>query len=111
MSQVIGDVSGIEALSNEGLSGDALVARVSEAIASVGAEGCIVFVDSRGSSCANSCLHAVGSRREVRIVSGVNLPMLMDFALRRNDYDLDGMVQRLVERGRNSVQVLKGPST
>lgn len=109
--QVIGAAPGIETVSNEGLSAEALVQRVREVVRAVRAEGCIVFVDSRGSSCANSCLEAVRDLPDVRVVSGVNLPMVMDFALRRNDHDLDAMVQRLIERGRNSVQELESPAT
>jgi PTS system mannose-specific IIA component len=109
--QVIGVVPGIEAVSNEGLSSQALVQRVREVVQAVRADGCIVFVDSRGSSCANSCLEAVRDLPDVRVVSGVNLPMVMDFALRRNDHSLDEMVRRLLVRGRNSVQELEGPST
>lgn len=109
VQQVTGDATGIEAVSNEGLSGEALVERVREVVRAVDAEGCVVFVDSRGSSCANSCLQAIRGLDRVRVVSGVNLPMVMDFALRRDDHDLDAMVERLLLRGRDSVQELEGP--
>ena len=111
VQQVTGQGAGIVAVSNAGLGAEALVERVREAIRAVDAEGCIVFVDSRGSSCANSCLQAVRGLPDVRVVSGVNLPMLMDFALRRNDHDLDAMVGRVMLRGRNSIQELEGPAS
>jgi len=111
VQQVTGRGVGMDTVSNVGLSAEALVQRVREAILAIDAEGCIVFVDSRGSSCANSCLQAVRDLADVRIVSGVNLPMLMDFALRRNDHSLDAMVARIIERGRSSIQELEGPAS
>ncbi len=82
-----------------------------ETLEAVRAEGCIVFVDSRGSSCANACLLAVRDLPDVRVIAGVNLSMVADFALRRNDHTLDAMVERLLVRGRNAVQELRGPES
>ena len=107
VQQVTGDARGIDPVTNEGLSGDALVRQLRDIIQAVQAEGCIVFVDSRGSSCANSCLQAVRGLPGVRVISGVNLPMVMDFAARRNDFNLDDMVERLTQRGRDAVQELR----
>jgi mannose/fructose-specific phosphotransferase system component IIA len=107
-SRVAGDVVGVETVSNDELGPEELARRVRSAVDELSAEGCIVFVDSRGSSCATSCLDAVREDERVRVVSGVNLPMLVDFVLRRDDHDLDAMVERLLQRGRSSVQLLKG---
>jgi mannose/fructose-specific phosphotransferase system component IIA len=106
---VAGDAAGLEPLSNEGLGPEALAERVRATVDALGADGTIVFVDSRGSSCAASCIAALRHDPRVRVVSGVNLPMLVDFLLRRRDHDLDGLVERLLQRGRDSVQLLKGP--
>jgi hypothetical protein len=37
--------------------------------------------------------------------------MLADFVLRRDDHDLDTLVARMLERGRRSVQELKGEAS
>ena len=110
-AQVVGDVRALEAVSNQGCSLETMATQVRAAIERLGTAGCIVFVDSRGSSCATSSLGALQDLPQVRIISGVNLPMLVDFLLRRDDYDLDGMVERLLQRGRSSVQLLKGSNT
>lgn len=107
--QVVGDVRALEAVSNEGCSLETMTTKVRAAIERLGTTGTIVFVDSRGSSCATSSFGALQDLPNVRIIAGVNLPMLVDFLLRREDYDLDRMVERLLQRGRSSVQLLKGP--
>ena len=107
-AQVVGDVRALEAVSNTGRSLEAMSGHVRAVIERLGGMDCIVFVDSRGSSCATSSLGALQDLANVRIVAGVNLPMLVDFLLRRQDLDLDTMVERLLQRGRSSVQLLKG---
>ena len=107
---VAGDAAGLATLSNEGLSQEDLGQRVRALVAGLEAPACIVFVDSRGSSCATGCLFALRDLANVRVIAGVNLPMLVDFLLRRNDHDLDAMVERLLQRGRSSVLLLKGSS-
>ena len=106
---VAGEAHGLVTLSNDDLSLEALGERIRELVQSSGESGCIVFVDSRGSSCAVSSVEALRDLPHARIICGVNLPMLVDFVLRRKDHALDAMVERLLQRGRNSVQLLKGP--
>lgn len=108
---VAGEAHGLATLSNEDLSLEALGQRLRDLVQRFGAAGCIVFVDSRGSSCAVCSVDVLRDLRDVRIISGVNLPMLVDFLLRRKDQDLDAMVERLLQRGRSSVQLLKGPGS
>ena len=107
-ARVAGDDSRIETVSNEGLSPEQLSSQVLEAVERLQGDECIVFVDFRGGSCANACVAALQRFPNVRVISGVNLPMIVDFVLRRGDQELDAMVERLLDRGRNAVQTLKG---
>lgn len=88
------------ALSNVGLSPEDVQARIEEA-----AEGApaIVFVDLQSGSC---CMAALASCRECSdriVVTGVNLPMLLDFVFNR-DLPFEELEPRLVEKGRAAVR-------
>lgn len=106
-SEITGDVSHLEALSNDGASLPQLVQRVRQAVAALGGRPCIVFVDFRGGSSANAAVRAVTDMPNTRVLAGVNLPMILDFLLRRADHDLDRMLARLLQRGHNSIQELE----
>ena len=105
---VAGEVPGLEAVSNADMGPEELGEHVRLLVDRLGAEGCVVFVDSRGSSCAAACLAALQRDPRVRVVSGVNLPMLVHFVAHREEADLDGMVQQLLRRGRDAVELLPG---
>jgi len=83
-------------LSNEGKSPETLQ---KELDAIIGDGPAVIFTDLAGGSCAVaaqvSC-RAVGNRV---VVSGVNLPVLLDFVLKRN-LPLHELVPRLLEKGR-----------
>ena len=105
---VAGDDSAIETVSNEGLSSAELGKRIVEAVERLQGARCVVMVDLQGGSCANTCMAELHTMPNVRVISGINLPMLADFILRRGDLDLDPLVERILERGRRSIQLLKG---
>lgn len=108
-ASIAGDASHLEIVSNDGLAPDELVGRVRAALERVPhGGGAIVFTDLGGGSCANACRPLIGVDARVRLVTGINLPMLVDFVLRRNDLDLDAMVARLLQRGQSSIQELRG---
>lgn len=107
VARVAGAANGLITVSNDGCSADEIRRRIDAALAGESDGGTIVFVDLAGGSCAVASLLALGDRDRVRILSGVNLAMLVDFALRRQDLALDAMVERLLQRGRNSIQELK----
>ncbi len=107
VARVAGDTRALVTVSNEGCSADEIRARVVAALELDPNDGTIVFVDLAGGSCAVASLLALGDRDGIRILSGVNLAMLVDFALRRADLSLDAMVERLLQRGKASIQELK----
>jgi mannose/fructose-specific phosphotransferase system component IIA len=110
VARVAGDASGITTVSNEGLSAEQLGQRIVAAVEELHGAPCIVMVDLQGGSCATACMVRLHDMPNVRVVSGVNLPMLADFVLRRGDHDIDALVERMLERGRRAVQELKGDS-
>ena len=61
----------------------------------------VVFVDMASGSCTFASLSLARESRDVAVVTGVNLPMLLDFLFHR-DMELSALAQRLVEKGRSS---------
>jgi mannose/fructose-specific phosphotransferase system component IIA len=98
-------ISGAEAealkpISNEGCGPDTLKAQVSDALGSEGPA--IVFTDMGSGSCAFTARRVALERAGTGIVTGVNLPVLLDFVFHR-DLPLAELVERLVEKGRGGI--------
>lgn len=97
-------ISGVEdalvPLTNEGCSPDTLQARLAEALP--GGGPAIVFTDLGSGSCAFAGRKVALLRPETGVVSGVNLPVLLDFVFHR-EMPLAALVERLVEKGRAGI--------
>jgi mannose/fructose-specific phosphotransferase system component IIA len=108
-ARIAGDVTQLEIASNDALSVEGLHACVREAVDRLDqGDGGIIFTDLAGGSCAVACRMVLQAHPKVRLVTGINLPMLVDFVLRRGDLDLDALVVRLLQRGQSSIQELGG---
>ena len=107
---IVGSVEGVETLTNHGLSRDRLAQAVEERVAAWAGEGGVVLTDIMGGSCTQAALLGVAEGRQVAVISGVNLPMLVDFLVNRGAYDVSRMSERLVEKGRNGVRALAPPA-
>lgn len=90
-------------VSNEGLAPDAIRDRLAEVLGDSGPA--IIFSDLREGSCGIAAQRLCLDRPNYVVVTGVNLPMLLDFVMKRH-LPLDDLVQRLVDRGRDAVQAL-----
>lgn len=90
----------LTAISNEGCSPDSLQARVDAALG--GAESAIVFTDLGSGSCAFAARRIALQRPGTAIVTGVNLPMLLDFVFHR-EMAIADLVERLVDKGRAGI--------
>jgi mannose/fructose-specific phosphotransferase system component IIA len=100
--RIAGDAAGgLVAVSNEGKGPDVLR---SEVDAAAGPGPAIVFVDLQTGSCglaaAYACRGCIGRRS---VISGVNLPMLLDFVFHR-ELALDALAARLVDAGRAAIR-------
>lgn len=91
-------------ISNEGLGPETLRQELEDLI---GERPTVIFTDLRTGSCALVANMLSREREHQRVICGVNLAMLLDFAFHR-DLALDELVERLVNKGREGVQAVAG---
>ncbi len=96
VAQISGAAEGLVAVSNEGLGAEGLRMKVADHI---DAGSTIIFVDLQGGSCGLAGLGVAKTTSNVAVLSGVNLPMLLDFVFHR-DLPMRALVDRLVDKGR-----------
>ena len=94
------DEGALVSLSNEGLSPQAIREKL-DALAGDGPV--VVFADLREGSCGLAARQVcMGSGPRRALVTGVNLPVLLDFVMKRH-LPMEELVPRLVDRGRASI--------
>lgn len=89
----------ITPVSNRGMSPDALAAALRDAL---GSDAGIVFTDLQSGSCGFVARRLTQTFPGLVVISGVNLPVLLEFAMNRS-LPLDDLVPRLLEAGRSSI--------
>lgn len=83
-------------LSNRGLSPEVLAQRIRDR---VGGGPAILFTDMPNGSCGFAARLLVRDQPNVVVISGVNLPVLLEFVMHR-DLPLEELVPRLLAKGR-----------
>ncbi len=105
---VVGKQSELFSLSGSDAGQEALVREIRKLIDERGRKPVILFVDYFGGSCCINCVRAAAGDRSVKILSGVNLPVLLSFVTKRDSMDFDQLVDHLIRRGRESIRLI-GP--
>ena len=90
----------LQSLSNRGLSPDALIEQL-RAKLTPGVDT-ILFTDLQSGSCAVAARRLIQQLPGSAVISGANLPLLLEFAMNRS-LPLEQLVDKLVERGRSSI--------
>jgi mannose/fructose-specific phosphotransferase system component IIA len=97
--RVVEGISGVrgalESVTNVSCSPDELAGRVAQA---VGEGPAVIFVDMAAGSCGFAG-QRIARDGNVAVVSGVNLPMLLDFVFHR-EMEFRALAERVVEKGR-----------
>lgn len=87
------------AVSNKGLGPEPLAEKVAEV---AGDAPTIVFTDLVTGSCGFAARRIIQNRSNIVVVSGVNLPMLLEFVMRR-DMTLEQLVPFLMTKARAAI--------
>jgi PTS system mannose-specific IIA component len=103
-SRVYGPVTGVDCLSNEGLSKEALEADIEDRVSAWTAGG-LVLTDFFGGSCHLCGLHAARQHGDIVVVSGLNLPILLDYLHNREAYGVRELAERLQKKGQDSIRL------
>ncbi|TMQ58213.1 MAG: hypothetical protein E6K76_08550 [Candidatus Eisenbacteria bacterium] len=104
---ILGAQSDVQVLSNDGYSSDALSRAIEERVRDVpGDRPVVLFTDLAAGSCGIASRRAQHGERLVRKVTGVNLPMLLEFFHYRDTLPLDELLPRLEAKGKAGITVL-----
>lgn len=103
--EAVEQVSGVRGVlvpvSNTGCDRGALEERI---VAAVGDRPTVVFVDMASGSCLVAALARVRARPDVRVVTGVNLAMLVDFVFHLSQTP-DAAAARAAATGERAIKV------
>jgi len=98
--QIVGSCSGVDCLSNKNSSYRDLFDKLGKTLDNiVENDEVIILVDLHGGSCWNAALSAIRGRKNIRIMSGCNLPMVVAFFTHRDLLSLDELAECMKERG------------
>jgi mannose PTS system EIIA component len=102
---VYGPIAGVDVLSNEGLSREGLEQAI-EAHVGGWRHGGLVLTDFWGGSCHVCGVSAARKGHgEIVIVTGINLPLLLDYLHNRDHYGVMELAERLAHKGQASIRV------
>jgi len=93
-------------LSNDGFSGEGLSKAIEDRVRGVPVERpVVVFTDLAAGSCGIASRRAECGPRVVRKITGVNLPMLLEFFHYRDTLPLEELLPRLESKGKAGITV------
>lgn len=98
--------SPLSAMSNDGLAPDALAEAIREWV-DAKAEPGIVMVDIGGGSCGIAARRATSHRKDVHVLGGVNLSMVLAYATGHESLDEEELLSKLLDRALNAVHLLE----
>ncbi len=100
-AELVSGVKGaLRAVSNTDCDRGGLETRIVEA---VGERPAVVFIDMMGGSCMMAAMRRLRERADVRVVTGVNLAMLLEFLFHREGA-VDAAADRAVAAGGEAIR-------
>jgi len=106
-SRVYGPVEDVAVLSNEGLSREQLEEHIASQVKGW-IHGGLILTDFWGGSCHICGVAATRDQGHVVVVTGLNLPLLLDYLHNRESHEAEALADRLTQKGRDSIRVHHG---
>ncbi len=105
----MGKQEGLSVISNAGLGKEELISALQKKVdQETSGDGVVIFVDMFGTSCWQTAKKvaatASGSRPEIAVITGVNLPMLAKFFTRRASLPLSQLVPLVKQEGEKGIR-------
>ena len=101
--QIVGKQRLVEAVTNAGLSCNTLSDKLGRTINKDKKNELIVFVDLPGGSCTISCFSLLRNNRNMNVICGINLPMLIEFFMLREKHTAKELVPILIRKGKENI--------
>ena len=105
VAQITGRADALVAMSNRGLSGEAIESALTSAVDETGAR--VIFTDLPGGSATIAARRVLRARDGLTLVAGVSLAVLLDFVM-SEDLDRRAAAQHAAERGRAAITIVGG---
>ena len=102
--RVYGPAEDMTVLSNEGLSRDQLEKEIEDQVL-LWEHGGLILTDFWGGSCHLCGIAAARGHGEVIVVTGLNLPLLLDYLHNRGALGPRDLAERLQQKGRDSIRL------
>jgi mannose/fructose/sorbose-specific phosphotransferase system IIA component len=105
---IVGPMDGVATVSlKESDAVEDLMGRIEIALNEVDqGEGALILVDAFGASPFNASARLAMGRKNVEVISGMNLPILLELAVGREGQDLATVTQIALETGTTSIRTL-----
>jgi len=107
-ASVYGEIAGVGVVSNEGLDRAGIEAGIAAAVTDW-RQGGLVLTDFWGGSCHTCAVSVARGHGEIRLITGVNLPMLLDYLHNRDRYGVDELAERMLQKGRENIRSQRSP--
>jgi mannose/fructose-specific phosphotransferase system component IIA len=107
VASILGPQSDVATVSNSGLSADALTDAIERRVGEFPPDAPVVlFTDLAAGSCGIASRRVGCEGRLVRRITGVNLPMLLEFFHYRDTLSLDELLPRMEAKGKAGIVIL-----
>ena len=105
---IVGEQEGIQAVSLEEMEDvEGLIEKIAATVEKVDTgDGVLVLVDVFGASPFNASARLTLTRDKMDVITGMNLPMLLELAIHRQGSNLDELVKIALEAGTSSIKTL-----
>jgi PTS system N-acetylgalactosamine-specific IIA component len=105
VAQITGRDDVLIAMSNRGLSGEAIEQALAATVDATGAR--VIFTDLPGGSATIAARRVIRAREGLTMVAGVSLAVLLDFVM-SEDLDRRAAAKHAAERGKTAITIVGG---